>query len=262
MIAPFGRILRPPFGPRLAVAGDITDPTDIAGIKLWIDFSDVATLFTDAGSTPVANDDDKIYQANDKSGNAHHFTQTIEADRPLYKTGIQNTLSASRFDGANSWLSASRLYSDDDFSIFCVTIRNVAQKAAILAQHPGALTVGRTEFMTSEDNSPWTHHRLFFNNGSSYSVVSTTAGLDGTAHLLYSESNGAGSSHCRVDGGAAEGTLNGQTWTPYNTPFTIGSIADGRNTYSGDVLEIVCYSHLSDANRILFENYINTKWAL
>ena len=79
-------------------------PTDIAGIKLWIDFSDADTLFTDAGSTKVSSDGDAIYRANDKSGNDYHYSQTTSGNRPLYKTAIQNSLSIGRFDGADDYL--------------------------------------------------------------------------------------------------------------------------------------------------------------
>ena len=80
-ILPLGgkRILTPVLGrswQRAAAGGFV--PTDIAGCKLWIDFSDATTLFTDAGSTPVANDGDLMHdipldemiRINDPSGNA------------------------------------------------------------------------------------------------------------------------------------------------------------------------------------------------
>ena len=58
-------------------------PLDIKECKLWLDFTDQTTLFTDAGSTPVSAEKDLVYQVNDKSGNFNAL-QTAEANRPLY----------------------------------------------------------------------------------------------------------------------------------------------------------------------------------
>ena len=66
----FGRTFSPTFQPKsqAAVATSTFVPTDISGLSIWFDFSDTDKLYTDAGSTKVSSDGDKIYQANDKSG--------------------------------------------------------------------------------------------------------------------------------------------------------------------------------------------------
>jgi len=240
-------------------------PTDLAGLKLWLDFSDSATLFTDAGSTPVVNDDDLIYQANDKSGEENHVIQATEANRPLYKTGVQNGLSAGLFDGLNDSMFCDRLYTAADFSIFIVAKGAAQQNKGILAQHPNLSKVGRTVFILSSNVSPYSKMYMFFNNGSSYAVPSTTVAFDNTAKLLYSYSDGSGTSHVRVNGGSAEGTLNEQNWTPYDTVFQVGCYGTAISRtgfYTGHIAEIVCYSHLSDANRVSVETYLNNKWAI
>lgn len=53
----------------------------------FLDYSDLSTLFQDAaGSTPVTADGDPVGRVEDKSGNGTHATQSVAADRPLYKT--------------------------------------------------------------------------------------------------------------------------------------------------------------------------------
>lgn len=102
----FGRVFSPTFQPK-SVAGAVASafvPTDITGLAQWLDFSDANTLYTDAGTTKVSSDGDAIYQANDKSGNNKHATQTTAGYRPLYKTGIQNSKSIARFDGSDDYL--------------------------------------------------------------------------------------------------------------------------------------------------------------
>lgn len=101
-------------------------PTDITGLKLWIDFSDADTLFTDAGSTPVSSDGDAIYQANDKSGNGFHAVMATEADRPAYKTNVQNGKSVSRYNQDVMVASFGGLVLNQPNTIFFVHKNTVA----------------------------------------------------------------------------------------------------------------------------------------
>lgn len=85
-------------------------PTDVAGLLLWLDFSDILTLFTDAAKTDqVDADGDVIGAAEDKSGNGNDATQTVAGSKPLFRTGIFNgssgALSAARFDGVDDALA-------------------------------------------------------------------------------------------------------------------------------------------------------------
>lgn len=83
-------------------------PTDIAGCKLWIDFSDIDTLYKDSAKTdPVTNDGDVIGAAEDKSGEGNDVTQSTTAKKPLYKTGIKNSLSVGEGDGSDDWLATA-----------------------------------------------------------------------------------------------------------------------------------------------------------
>ena len=46
-------------------------PSDVAGLALWLDASDLSTLFTDsARTTPVASSGDPVGGWADKSGNS------------------------------------------------------------------------------------------------------------------------------------------------------------------------------------------------
>lgn len=100
-------------------AGGFVDPTSIAGLQLWLDFSDATTLFADAGTTPVSSDGDAIYQANDKSGNSRHATQSSINSRPLYKTGIHNGLSVAKMDGVNDYFVGDP-FNFSAMTLFCV----------------------------------------------------------------------------------------------------------------------------------------------
>ena len=70
---------------------------------LWLDPSDLSTMFQDAaGTTPVAADGDPVGLIRDKSGNGNDFKQTTDASRPLYKT--DGTLHWLAFDGTDDFL--------------------------------------------------------------------------------------------------------------------------------------------------------------
>lgn len=91
--------------------GDVTfAPDDVTGLTLWVDFSDSDTLFVDSVGTKVSSDGDAIKIANDKSGNDFHVSQeSVVGYRPLYKTGIKNSLSVARFDGSDDYFDIPNL---------------------------------------------------------------------------------------------------------------------------------------------------------
>lgn len=73
---------------------------------LWLDASDITTLFQDAGgTTPVASDGDPVGLWLDKSGNGRHYSQATSGRRPTYKTNVQNGKPGILFDGVDDFLS-------------------------------------------------------------------------------------------------------------------------------------------------------------
>lgn len=95
-------------------------PPSIAGLKVWYDLSDITTLFQDsAGTTPVAADGDVIGRMNDKSGIGNNAAQGTTANKPLYKTNIQNGLPALKTDLVNDYMVATLAVSvTNPFTIF------------------------------------------------------------------------------------------------------------------------------------------------
>lgn len=73
----------------------ITDPTDIAGLDLWLDFDDTGTL-TLSGSD--------INQVDDKSGNANHFTPILGGVGPDYTASVLNGRGAAVWNATNTGL--------------------------------------------------------------------------------------------------------------------------------------------------------------
>jgi hypothetical protein len=109
-------------------ADDFADPTDIADLALWLDPSDLTTLFQEmAGSTPVTTTGQNVGKANDKSGTAFDLTaRADDATRPTYNTA--GGLHWVNFHGQTLRRDAAlNLYnSGDGYSIFFALRSNMA----------------------------------------------------------------------------------------------------------------------------------------
>lgn len=85
-----------PFG---GVTSAAFSPLNVAGLQLWIDFSDVSSLFQDSARTvAVSADGDVIGAASDKSGNARHHIQATLANKPTWRVNQINGLAVGRGD--------------------------------------------------------------------------------------------------------------------------------------------------------------------
>jgi len=246
-----------------AAGGEITDPTDIAGCRLWIDFSDATTLFTDAGSTPVANNDDRIYQANDKSGNEKHLSQPTEANRPTYKTNIQNGLSIGRLVNDRDTMGIPALGTAlTKLTLFTVTRKN---------EDSGNPFV----FIFRSETNPIcylqitnTDHYVGFTTRDTESDVVNAIGSTARFNSFYLISGVAnGITNTVYVNGAQEATDTNaayDTASDYNRIGVLGNYKINEiNSYLGDYAEIIVYdSALSDEDRQSVETYLNNKWSL
>lgn len=103
---------------RISVSASFITPNDIAGLTYWINGTNASKIFTDDGTTNVAADGDAVYAAlSDGSDTffSRRFSQTVLAQRPLYKTGVINGKSVLDFSTAGtrmtSLLGSSSFYS-------------------------------------------------------------------------------------------------------------------------------------------------------
>ncbi len=210
-----------------------------------------ATLALDARYIDQANDSQvSTWSALPRS--SFSLSQTTSSFRPTLKLAAVNGQNTVSFDGSNDVMTCGRIATTSNFTAICLVKGSAQQNRNLWAQRSGsAANLGRTQFCATEDStSPYTTCRLFFNNGTSYSVRSTTTVLDGSLKMFVSESDGAGASHARVNNGAKEGTLTGQSWTPENNNVSVGALDSGFNAFSGDISALTFFSEqLSDALR-------------
>lgn len=268
----FGRTFSPTFHPKsqAAAAASTFVPTDITGCKLWLDFSDADTLFTDAGATKVSSDGDAIYQANDKSGSSNHFVQTDSNKRPFYKTNILNSLSACLFDGIDDCLTKNNDWTDYDKATLFIAYTSSASATKVFFEHGDTGAGG--------GKGQWTEY-----HNSDRKVISIICGTGGTAYSFYTSSAAITTkgilsvtfdialasdeivSYINGSGGGSYGNNNNPTGTLGNLRTNLGARNDGASfPFSGYMYEVVLYlgSVLDSTNLGKVETYLNNKWAI
>ena len=248
---------------------DTVDPTvTAANLPLslspagWWDFSDTANMHkTSAGGNPVTADNDLCGLVNDKSGNGRNVT-VVDANRPTYKTGVQNSKGALLFGSgaASKNLSTAVTFTGADMSMV----------AAI--KSPATITGGTTYGFLSE------HHTT--NGGNSLSISSagvfasrtnptdvTITGATPTTSTAYivgmTAKNSATQRTLFVN--ALTTVTNGTAVTATDQILRIGTLSVNQTTnfWTGHILEVLYFnSALSDVNMAAVIAWLNTKWGV
>jgi hypothetical protein len=248
---------------RPAAGGGAWAPTDLASLAAWYDFSDAATLFVDAGTTPVSADAQAIYQANDKSGSGLHLTQATAGSRPTYKTGIQNGASVGRYDGGDNLARASVALSS--------LVGNASGTGVVVMFQKGTTarnTVYRLDATTTANtlNVYATFDNTFYYDhghaaGGGRISVAQPAGWDDTWHILVVHRNGA-TGKIYIDGGAE---ILSASFTDEADATQSGTYYLGGNStmLGGDIGELVhCKTALIPADLNALGGYLAAKWGL
>ena len=251
------------------------DPTQIAGLQLWLDAAAPETLFdaTTGGSLVAA--DGGVARWQDKSGNGRHATQSTSANRPARKTAIQGGLDVLRFDGSNDSLTISDFLELSTGQ--AITALVVIKRGVTGSTHTIVSKFNQQGSQYSEDgwafrflntntlNVVYAQDGEYTNQTSSSSVSASTfsvlafkatAGSLTTSTVLYQNGIALASSN--------SGSVQSLDDTNYNV--AIGRLPyDGNNFdfLNGDIAEIIIYnSALSNANRSLVESYLMSKWGI
>ena len=221
-------------------------PTDITGLKLWIDFSDATTLFTDAGTTPVSADGNAIYQANDKSGNGYHATQTNATYKPTYKTNIKNGLSVARSDG-NDMLSLSPVSTSGSYTFFFVyTVPDNGTDDWLFDTQSGRLVLAHDYGDGVAWNATVWRKIAALQTGWQILTFSFVSGGNGTIYRDGASLGSAGYSAKNIGGSS-------RLFGAYDSL--------GSNGIIGDFAEVIIYeSALTETDRGTVHTYLNNKW--
>lgn len=234
-------------GPR-AVAPAFA-PTDIAGLQLWLDASDTATI------TQAAN---LVSQWNDKSGNARHVTQGTGANQPTTNIRTINARNVIDFDGTNDFFNISTppspasgqtfffVFSNDTVTTARPLIGSNDTVAAPQVRTSTANLFGtvRTGVAALLNGSPAITTSTNYIGAANYSTTGNDVYINGTSYGTDATSTTFTNGSTWIGGAGATGA----------TPF---------NFHDGVIGEVIIYSgNLSNADKNRVGNYLAAKWGI
>ncbi len=253
---------------------------------LWIDFSDSSTLFNATSGGSAVTNGVGIARAEDKSGNARHFTQATSAARPTWTSGVQNSLGIARFDGTDDRMSIPSSTATFNFlhssqgSVFWVAkIGNSSNPNALMAVcgNGGGFSASRIGFVSLIDDRPSVpaNNRFgaqSYNNNNAvlnlFSDNTFTPNVFGLAAITIDNTNAVAASRGSVFvNGSDSGIVNSASTAATNSnasfDFFIGDYGTSTFFLPGDFCELVILSTLaSSQTRQLTEGYLAWKWGL
>ncbi len=224
-------------------------PTDIAGLQLWLDASDTASI------THTAN---SVSQWNDKSGNSRHATQGTATNQPTTNTTTINSLNAISFDGSNDRLVMNSgihsITGGQNTAFIVIDSENRVDLRNIVR---GRVTTDADERFGISTNSGTT---FVARNGTSNATDALTGAITDN-YILVNHASSVLNAY--VNGGVAGG--GGGFSSGACDQMVIGgySATNDAQAYAGRIGEIIMYnSALSTADLNRVGNYLATKWGI
>ena len=212
---------------------DISSPSEISDLKLWLDASD---------DTTISHSSNAVNQWSDKSGNGNHAFQSTSANQPtITSSGIQ-------FDGSNDGFNLTNDISEANLNIFFVL-----QGYGYLFSNDGS---ERTLFHEGGSGRKlWVriNHNEFFSN-------QAVSGYSDSSTQIHEFSLNSGTFTVRVNGVQAlsQASVSGNMKID-----RIGLRWDSSTSvprWTGKLMEILAVS--TTTNRAEIESYLARKWGL
>ena len=234
-------------------------PTDISNLALWLKFNTGITSENDETSAAGDIDDnDRLKQWDDQSGNSNHAVQATTADMPRYESDDDSLKFANRakfFDLS----SGITINSNTDFT--CMMHINwilidVPQSLMGHGGHDFWRLHDNTNFRTkigSADQSNWIEASDTIATGAWYIVTLTRSG-GATGNLTMHVEGGA---YSDKEWDAAEGATDADDFEISN----IGCAADDVEDLNAYVKDVLIYNGtaLSTGQRTQMYNYLNSQ---
>jgi hypothetical protein len=226
-------------------------PLDVPGLLAWYDLSDITTLYqANNKTTSVTSDGQTIGLCADKSGNNFDAKQSNAARRPLYKTGIQNSLSAMLANASTyAYLIATIDNSISDGDLYIATVL----KTRTLATTKGLYDFGNKITLNAGNFSGY-KFSSYYVTYSDIIASSNTPYIIGLSRVSYVV-------NCWING-VLSGFYEDDNEEVINNPESL-TLGLGGGTYWYDyIMECCVYAGCPTSYITQLHSYFNTKWVV
>jgi len=249
--------------------GGFTDPTDIAGLTLWLDANE--GVYNDAGST-LATDGQTVQEWHDQSGNGNHVTQTTTGQKPEYRaTGLNSSPSVDFVRANEDLLQVDGVAITAPFTYFVVASVDIELSGTnnLMLISTGDADTERADIFVNSFSG--TDHRVAVFQFYTSTEETRTAGekfliADGAKIATAQFAATTGNSSIFLDGvdetDNTSGSISGAVTTQ---GFTIGNYWTGTvgTGWDGDISEVIIYDGaLTAQEQSDVETYLANKWGI
>lgn len=235
------------FGRRLPSGGAAFSPDDVAGLHIWLKADAITGL----------SDNDPVATWSDSSGNANDATQASAPNRPIYKTGIVNSLPVVRFDGAADVLELGNLSALTEGEVFIVIKIDTDPPGSSAAS--GLWNLGTD---TLDTHYPFTDGVIYdhFGTTARKTTVNPTPDLS-SAFRIYNVWSAASDWASNLDGSSLHTTATNTVG--FSSAARLGTDDGAAVSLDGDVAEFILYDNkISGGDRASVVSYLQDKYAL
>lgn len=227
-------------------------PTQISGLKVWLDASDSGT---------VALSGSKVTTWQDKSGNLNHATQGTDANRPTFVSEAGRSF--VRFTAASSQYMTiahvAGLSTGLDVTAFvALRINTTGNQAGILVKGSSAVA-----FNYGIGNGLSNHIECWHNGGTPASATTTTTGV---FHVVSTTQINGADPFFRTDS-VQDTVVSANAFSGSSQPLWVGcrgvALDTPGNYTNSDILEMLLYfGTLSLGTKYEIERYLAAKYLI
>lgn len=259
-------------------------PTDVPNLGLWLDASDVSTLFQNSDGTGTVTNGSAVGYWGDKSGNSRNVRKTGTV-RPTFQTSIKNGLSIVRFDGIDDVLSGTGFMYNSvaGVTIFTVVKGNPNAGRELISErmtNPSVAGIyGPIQAKAFWFSNPSPILNSFIWLGSSNNILLRTGAsvnrdygtaFDNTWRLVGCIDDVPNANYKAFIDGVQTGnqaydnaSLDPNRTSPFNNLNIGAGISSGSLAFECDLAEVIVYTRaLTTSERQTVEGYLRTKWGI
>lgn len=227
-------------------------PSQISGLQLWLDASDMTTIYQSNGGSLATADGDPVGYWLDKSGNGRNATQTDGTKKPALKKNTLNGKPTIKTDGSNDFFTITP-YEPSTLSIFAVVVRRTTSSWLTLAE--GTTSNGPLYAWHSNGSVVYYWYSYSPALQVSYAPAASISGpillartFNGSNNEVITRQNGTVVDTVTRSGGKQISTIGGSPdWWASDMSFA----------------EYIVFNSILTANETqLIENYLNLKWGV